>query len=79
MIKNFHYRYLLVITFIVGCLFICSIPEASNMTSWMMFGITFGILCWMTHRAFKNLSKERINEILMLDFFKKIGCDFSEE
>lgn len=79
MIKNFHYRFLLVITFITGCLFICSVPEASDKTAWMILGGTFGLLYWMSYRAFKNLPQERINEILFADTFKKFGIDINED
>ena len=79
MISNFHYRFLLVITFFVGLFFISSIPEMINFGSWFIWGITFFILGYFVYISFKNLSSERINEILMLDFFKKIGCDFSVE
>ena len=79
MISNFYYRFLLVVTFFVGLFFIGSIPEMINFGSWFIWGITFFILGYFVYISFKNLSSERINEILYLNFFKKIGCDFSEE
>ncbi len=79
MISNFYYRYLLVITFIVGMFFICSVPEMINFGSWFIWGITFIILGYFVYISFRNLPSERINEILYLNFFKKIGCDFSTE
>lgn len=79
MIKNFHYRFLLVATFITGCLFICSVPEVSNVINWLLLAGIFFFLYNVTYKSFKRLSQERINEILYLNFFKKIGIDFSKE
>lgn len=79
MIKNFYYRFLFVVTFITGFLFICSVPEVTDMINWILLGCIFSGLYWVTYRSFKDLSKERIDEILYIDFFKKIGYDFSEE
>ena len=79
MIKNFHYRFLLVVTFITGCLFIFSAPAELDNTSWIILGGKFGILCWLSYRTFKALSKERINEILFADTFKKFGIDIDED
>ena len=79
MIKNFFYRFLLVVTLIYGIIFACSTPDDSHFTNWFIFGIGLVILIGMCFYSFKNLSQERINEILCLNFFKKIGCDFTEE
>lgn len=79
MIKNFHYRFLLVATFITGCLFIYSVPEASNKCSWIAFGCTFFFLYWVTYKIFKGLSRERINEILFADTLKRFNIDIDEE
>ena len=79
MIKNFHYRFLLAVTFITGCLFIFSAPAELDNTSWIILGGIFGIFCWLSHRTFKNLSQERINEILFADTFKKFGIDIDED
>ena len=79
MIKNFHYRFLLVVTFITGCLFILSATAELDNTSWIILGGIFGIFCWLSHRTFKNLSKERINEILFADTFKKFGIDIDDD
>lgn len=77
--KNFYYRMLLVATLIVGGLFICSIPEMSVTFDWVFLGVTFLFLYWVCRKTYGELPQERINEILYLDFFKKIGCDFSNE
>lgn len=79
MIKNFYYRFLLVITFVIGYLFICSVPEASNNFSWIALGCTFFFLYWVTYKSFKRLSRERISEILFADTFKKFGIDINED
>jgi len=79
MIKNFHYRFLLIATIICGTFFFCSVPEASNTYAWLGLGFTFGFLYFVTYKSFKGLSEERKNEILCLEFFKKIGFDFSKE
>ena len=79
MIKNFHYRFLLVVTFITGCLFIFSAPAELDNASWIILGGVFGLLYWITRRTFKNLSQKRINEILFADTFKKFGIDIDED
>ena len=79
MIKNFHYRFLVIVTTLVGIFFIGSVPEMMKTSTWVIWGFTFFTLCYFTHTSFKNLSQDRINEILYLNFFKKIGCDFSKE
>ena len=77
--KNFYYRFLLVVTFIVGILFMMAVPELSNQTAYCGLGVIFIILATMTYNSLKDLSEDRINEILGLEFFKSIGCDFSKE
>ena len=79
MIKNFHYRFLLAVTFITGCLFIFSVPEELDNTAWIILGGVFGLLYWITRRTFKNLSQKRINEILFADTFKKFCIDIDED
>lgn len=77
--KNFYYRILLVVTFIVGVLFIGSVPETTKMINWILFGCTFFFLYWITYRSFKGLSKEQIDEILFVNQLKKYGIDINEE
>ena len=77
--KNFYYRFLLITTFITGFLFIGSVPEASNSFAWICLGTVFVILYFVTYRSMKNLSEDRINEILMVDKFKKFGIDINED
>ena len=79
MIKNFFYRFLLVVTLIYGIIFACSSPDDSHFGNWIILGVGLFILIGMCFYSFKNLSQERINEILYLDLCKKIGCDFTEE
>lgn len=79
MSKNFYYRFLVIVTTLVGILFIGSVPETMKTSTWIIWTFTFFTLCYFTYTSFKNLSEDRINEILCLNFFKKIGCDFSEE
>lgn len=79
MVKNFYYRFLVIVTTLVGILFIGSVPEMMKTSTWIIWAFTFFTLCYFVYINFKNLSEDRINEILWLNFFKKIGCDFSEE
>ena len=75
--KNLYYRVLAIATIFTGILFVSSVPEVT--TNWMLFTATFFFLAYWMKRDFSKLSQDRINEILCLNFFKKIGCDFSKE
>lgn len=77
--KNFYYRILLVVTFIVGFLFIGSVPEATKTINWILFGSIFFCLYGITYKSFKGLSKEQIDEILFVNQLKKYGIDINEE
>ena len=77
MVKNLYYRVLAIATFVTGVLFVGSVPEAT--AKWMLLGATFFFLAYQMKKDFSKLSQDHINEILCLNFFKKIGCDFSKE
>ena len=77
--KNFYYRFLLVVTFIVGILFMMAVPELSNQTAYCGLGVIFIILATMTYNSLKGLSEDRIYALLGLEFLKSIRCDFSKE
>jgi len=79
MVKNFYYRFILVLTIIFGTLFIGSVPEMMKTSNWVTLALIFFSLYALTYKEFSKFSDERRNEILYLDFFKKIGCDFSKE
>ena len=79
MIKNFYYRFILVLTIVFGTLFVGSVPEMMKTSNWVTLSLVFFGLFILTYKEFGRLSNERRNEILYLDFFKKIGCDFSKE
>lgn len=78
-IKNLYYRVLTIATIFTGILFATSVPEATNNINWMILGAIFLFLAYWMNKDFSRLSQDRINEILYLNFFKKIGCDFSKE
>jgi len=77
--KNLYYRVLAIATIFTGFLFILAVPEMMKTIDWVLLGATFFFLAYWMKREFSKLSEDRINEILLLSFFKKIGCDFSEE
>lgn len=77
--KNIYYRVLAIATIFTGFLFILSVPEMMKTIDWVLLGATFFFLAYQMKREFSKLSEDRINEILFLSFFKKIGCDFSKE
>jgi len=79
MIKNFYYRFLVIATTLVGMVFIGTVPEMVKTSTCVILGVVFFTLCYFVGTIFKNLSQDRINDILCLNFFKKIGCDFSKE
>lgn len=79
MVKNLYYRVLTIATIFTGILFAMSVPEATNNVNWMLLGATFFFIAYWMKKDFSKLSQDRINEIFYLDFFKKIGCDFSKE
>jgi len=79
MIKNLYYRVLAIATIFTGILFLSSVPELTDNVNWMLLAATFLFLAYWMKNDFSKLSQDRINEILYLSFFKKIGCDFSKE
>jgi len=79
MIKNLYYRVLSIATLVTGVFFVVSVPELTDNINWVLLGATFLFLAYWMKKDFSKLSQDRINEILYLDFFKKIGCDFSNE
>jgi len=79
MIKNLYYRVLAIATLVTGVFFVVSVPELTDNINWVLLGATFLFLAYWMKKDFSKLSQDRINEILYLDFFKKIGCDFSNE
>lgn len=79
MIKNLYYRVLTVATVFTGILFLSSVPELTDNVNWIFLGTTFFLLSYLMKNEFSKLSNDRINKILYLSFFKKIGSDFSKE
>ena len=79
MIKNLYYRVLAVATVFTGILFLSSVPELTDNVNWILLGTTFFFLSYLMKNEFSKLSNDRINKILYLSFFKKIGSDFSKE
>ena len=79
MIKNLYYRVLTVATVFTGILFLSSVPELTANVNWILLGTTFFFLSYLMKNEFSKLSNDRINKILYLSFFKKIGSDFSKE
>lgn len=79
MIKNLYYRVLTVATVFTGILFLSSVPELTSNVNWIFLGTTFFLLSYLMKNEFSKLSNDRINKILYLSFFKKIGSDFSKE
>ena len=79
MIKNLYYRVLAVATVFTGILFLSSVPELTSNINWILIGTAFFFLSYLMKNEFSKLSNDRINKILYLSFFKKIGSDFSKE
>ena len=79
MIKNLHYRVLVFANVFTGILFLSSVPEMTVNINWILLGTTFFFLSYLTKNEFSKLFNDRINKILYLSFFKKIGSDFSKE
>ena len=79
MIKNLYYRVLTVATVFTGILFLSSVPELTDNVNWILLGTMFFFFSYLMKNEFSKLSNDRINKILYLSFFKKIGSDFSKE
>lgn len=78
--RNLYYRVLVIATFVTGILFVTTVPELTdNVINWMIITATFFFLAYSMKKEFSKLSNDRINQILYLSFFKKIGSDFSKE
>ena len=69
----------MVATVFTGILFLSSVPELTANINWIFLGTTFFFLAYSMKKEFSKLSNDRINQILYLSFFKKIGSDFSKE
>lgn len=78
--RNLYYRVLVIATFFTGILFVTTVPELTDdIINWMIITATFFFLAYSMKKEFSKLSNDRINQILYLSFFKKIGSDFSKE
>ena len=78
--RNLYYRVLVIATFVTGILFVTTVPELTDdIINWMIVTATFFFLVYSMKKEFSKLSNDRINQILYLSFFKKIGSDFSKE
>ena len=78
--RNLYYRVLVIATFVTGILFVTTVPELTDdFINWMIITATFFFLTYSMKKEFSKLSNDRINQILYLNFFKKIGSDFSKE
>ena len=75
--KNFYYRFLFIVTLFTGCLFICTMHNSFSYV--LVLGTVFGILFGISYFTFSNMSKEYIDELLMVKVFEKYGINFDED
>lgn len=79
-IKNFLIRSLMLLTVIVGTIFISIVEDQTTVTSMLSLFMFFIILCWLCYYNIHNLTKEEINNLLGITWLEnKTGLNFLEE
>ena len=76
--KNFIYRFLIVVTILCSVIYISSVDTINDMSVFIISTIITVTLFLVSWLVFKNMDQEDLYEIFFVNKLKKIGFDIDE-